>query len=399
MEETEYFELLEYLKGKVGGNKDYRQWASQFKEQNNHIYYNGKRVIPRYEVTWILSMFHDDPTMAHQSKDAMYQRVSQRYEWETMRRDIIEHIRTCRKCQERGPTKKNNRKRTIETMDIFERWGIDIVGPLPVTERGNKYIVVAMDYFSRWPEAKALKSANAEEVAKFLYEEIICRFGAPKKIQSDQGTHFVNELIRKLTDKFRIRHSLSSPYHPQSNGLVERFNKTLCEGIAKVAENIMDWDQYIQPVLFAFRTKELRISNKSPYMLVYGREPTMVMDETRSYSMIERLLEITEKVPQLREAARRAIKKSQDDLEKKFQNNREVIFQKGQLVWYYDKAKAMRHDTKLQPKWRGPYQIVEVLPRGAYKLAIDGVQLGTTANGNWLKPYHGRSDWKPMIII
>src|SRR5687767_3298835 len=256
-----------------------------------------------------------------------------------------------------------------------------------------------MDYFSRWPEAKALKSANAEEVARFLYEEIICRFGAPKKIQSDQGTHFVNELIRKLTDKFRIKHSLSSPYHPQSNGLVERFNKTLCEGIAKVAENIMDWDHYIQPVLFAFRTKELRISNKSPYMLVYGREPTMVMDETRSYSMIERLLQITEKVPQLREAARRAIKKSQDDLEKKFQNKREVIFQKGQLVWYYDKAKAMRHDTKLQPKWRGPYQIIEVLPQGAYKLSIDGVQLGTTVNGNWLKPYYGRSNWKPMIII
>ena len=59
----------------------------------------------------------------------------------------------------------------------------------------------------------------------------------------------------------------------------------------------------------------------------------------------------------------------------------------------------MRHDTKLQPKWRGPYQIVEVLPRGAYKLAIDGVQLSTTANGNWLKPYYGRSEWKPMIII
>ena len=109
-----------------------------------------------------------------------------------------------------------------------------------------------MDYFSRWPEAKPLKFANAHTVATFIYEDIICRFGAPKIIQSDQGTHFVNEVVMKLTQRFRIKHSLSSPYHPQSNGLVERFNKTLCEGIAKIAEEIDQWDQYIQPVLFAY---------------------------------------------------------------------------------------------------------------------------------------------------
>src|SRR5687767_6266380 len=206
-----------------------------------------------------------------------------------------------------------------------------------------------MDYFSRWPEAKALKSANAEEVAKFLYEEIICRFGVPKKIQSDQGTHFINELIRKLTDKFWIKHSLSSPYHPQSNGLVERFNRTLCEGIAKVADTIMDWDQYIQPVLFAFRTKKLRISNKSLYMLAYGKEPNLSMDEARKMTMMERLLEITDKVPQLRESARRAIRQNQQELEKKF-HKEEKVFNKGDLVWYFDKAKAMQHDTKLEPK-------------------------------------------------
>src|SRR5688500_5811753 len=102
-----------------------------------------------------------------------------------------------------------------------------------------------MDYFLRWPKARVVKKANAETVATFIYKEIICRHGTPKIIQSDQGTHFVNKTIRLLTEKFRIRHSLSSPYHPQSNGLVERFNKTLCEGIAKVGETIFDWDRYV----------------------------------------------------------------------------------------------------------------------------------------------------------
>ena len=141
--------------------------------------------------------------------------------------------------------KQNNQKRMIPPMDIFERWGIDIVGPLPITREGNRYIVVAMDYFSRQPEVKLLKAANAETVATFIYEEIICRFEAPRILQSDRETHFVNEVIRKLMKRFRVRYSLSSPYHPQSNGLVERFNKTLCEGIAKVAEELGSWDQYI----------------------------------------------------------------------------------------------------------------------------------------------------------
>ena len=199
-----------------------------------------------------------------------------------------------------------------------------------------------MDYFSRWPETRPLKMANADTVATFLYEEIICRFGAPRILQSDRGTHFVNELIQRMTRRFRIKHSLSSPYHPQSNGLVERFNKTLCEGIAKLAEEVDQWDKFIQPVLFAYRTKELRISKQSPYMLVYGREPTLVMDYGKhGGSIMERLLEITEKVPQLREAARRTIQKSQAELDKRFEGMKTQEFQKGELVWYFDKPAAM----------------------------------------------------------
>ena len=85
---------------------------------------------------------------------------------------------------------------------------------LPITREGNRYIVVAMDYFSRWPEARLLKIANADTIATFLYEEIICRFEAPRILQSDRGTHFMNGLIHRLTKKFKIKHSLSSPYHP-----------------------------------------------------------------------------------------------------------------------------------------------------------------------------------------
>ena len=158
-------------------------------------------------------------------------------------------------------------------------------------------MIVAMDYFSRWPEVRSLKAVNADTVVTFLYEEIICRFGAPRILQSDRGIHFVNELIQRLTKRFKIKHSLSSPYHPQSNELIERFNKILCEGIAKLAEEVDQWDRFIQPVFFAYRTKELRILKQSSYILVYERELILVMDyEKYGGFIIERLLEIIEKV-------------------------------------------------------------------------------------------------------
>src|SRR6266540_7112344 len=150
-----------------------------------------------------------------------------------------------------------------------------------------------MDYFSRWPEVKLLKAANTDIVATFLYKEIICRFGVPRILQSDRRTHFINEVIQKLTKRFRVKYSLSSLYYPQSNGLVKRFNKTLCKGIAKLAKEVDQWNKFIQPVLFAYRIKELRISKQSSYMLVYGKEPTLVMDYRKHEgSIMERLLEI-----------------------------------------------------------------------------------------------------------
>ena len=121
-------------------------------------------------------------------------------------------------------------------------------------------------------------------------------------------------------------------------------------------------------------------------MLVYKKEPILVMDYGKhESSIIERLLEITEKVPQLREAARRVIWKSQAELDRKFEGMKTQEFQKGDLVWYFDKPAAMWHDTKFQPKWKGSYQISAVLDKGAYRLILDGKELRSKVNKNLYK--------------
>src|SRR6266545_4362117 len=260
MDNEQYSELLEYLlTGQLPKEADetYEQWASQFREQNNHIYVEERRLVPRYELSWILSMFHDNPTSAHQGAEAMRQQINKRYVWKGMTSDIKEYVKSCYECQRRGGPKENNRK---------------------------------------------------------------------------------------------------------------RFNRTLCEGLAKVAETINDWDTYIQPILFSYRTRELRVTGQPPFTLVYGKNPVLAMDSSsKGQELIERLLEITDKVPQLRTNAKRAIKKAQAKLEETF-NKKEVKFQKGDLVLYFDKALAARHDVKFVNKLR---KIAKSLPFKIKRIIIN----------------------------
>ena len=124
-----------------------------------------------------------------------------------------------------------------------------------------------------------MKKATAENVVEFIYKKIICRHGCPNIILSDRGTHFRNKLVENLCEKFRIKHKLSSPYHPQTNGLVERFNRTLCETLAKITKEDKNWDQNITSVLFAYRTKTQESTKIRPFYLTYGRKARLPVDD------------------------------------------------------------------------------------------------------------------------
>src|SRR6185437_6160984 len=130
-----------------------------------------------------------------------------------MYRDVQEYVKTCETCQMR---QKGQRKEPLYSIQIersFERIGIDLVGPLPITTQTNRYIIVATDYLTRWPKAKAVPDAGANTLAQFIFEEIICRHGTPKIIHSDQGRNFISETIRILYEKFLIIYKFFLPYH------------------------------------------------------------------------------------------------------------------------------------------------------------------------------------------
>ncbi|GES72439.1 retrovirus-related Pol polyprotein from transposon 412 [Rhizophagus clarus] len=254
MNEQMYRDLVQYLDALTVLNHynstqkaKIRYTSAHYILQNNLLYRRTqdgfKRVILREQVESILYHLHQDLNAAHLGIDAVFEKIK-------------------------------------ELKSPFYRIGIDIKGPLPKTEQENRYIIVAMDYFTKWPEAKAIENIRAETVAKFIYEEIICRHGVPQEILSNRGTSFVNQVIDKLCENYQTKYRLTSPYRPQTNGMVECFNRTLGECIAKLVNSKnKEWDQLVDATLFAYRTKKHSTTEKDE------QNPLLV----RLYQLIENL--------------------------------------------------------------------------------------------------------------
>jgi hypothetical protein len=198
-----------------------------------------------------------------------FENIRRSFWWPGMYPDIKDHISKCEDCNRQARPSQVEESQPVRTEQIFERIQMDLIGPLPVTERGNKYICVAIECLTRWTEAAPLKNATAEEVKNFLYDHIITRFGCPIHLQTDQGTHFKNHIIRELTQKWNITHHFSSSYHPQSNGMVERQNQTISKALARTCQG-KDWDLKITQCLLAHRSTKHAVTGFTPAELLYG---------------------------------------------------------------------------------------------------------------------------------
>jgi transposase InsO family protein len=178
--------------------------------------------------------------------------------WPTLKKDAKDYARDCDVWQRVGkPSRRDEMSLAPQmTLQAFEKWSIDFVEPinLPGKCTGARYFITLTEYLTRWDKA-ALKDCSATKAGQFIFDDIITRFGCPKILVSDQGTHFINKTVESLTEEFVVHHKKSTPYHPQANGIVEAFNKILETTLMKICSvNRDDWDLKVPTILWAYRT-------------------------------------------------------------------------------------------------------------------------------------------------
>ena len=165
--------------------------------------------------------------------------------------------------------------------------------PYTTKRTGASYIITAVEYVTKWAEAEPIETCSSEVATKFIYENIITRFGFPITLINDQGSHFINKTIKALTDQFKIDHRCSTTYHPQSNGAIEAVSKKLTKGLTKICNNDKDdRDEKIPAVLWAYRTTYNRSTNETPFRLVYGQEAVVPLHFQQHTPIIADILHV-----------------------------------------------------------------------------------------------------------
>ncbi|XP_075939166.1 uncharacterized protein LOC142940136 [Anarhichas minor] len=237
-------------------------------------------VIPKQYVSTVLHLAHSHVMGAHLGVEKTRQWIASRFHWPGVVRAVEDYCRTCIECQKMSPEPHfKSPLIPLPIIDVpFSRIAMDLVGPLAKSARGHQYILVILDYATRYPEAIPLRNMTTKRIARELIY-LFSRVGIPKEMLTDQGTPFMSKVMKDLCRLFKVKQLRTSVYHPQTDGLVERFNKTLKSMLKKVVDKDgRNWDQLLPYVLFSIREVSQASTGFSPFELLYGRQPRGLLD-------------------------------------------------------------------------------------------------------------------------
>ena len=329
-------------------------------------------VVPEKLIDTIMYYYHDNMLSAHPGIFRTQRNIQDRFYFDGMLWKIKRYVKRCLKCNQHkySQPKSQGLMQIFASVKPFDVVGIDIVGPFKISNKGNKYILVMMDHFTRWVELRALPEVTAQAVCQALFDEIICRHGCPEKILSDQGQQFVGDVMKELCEKLGIKKIQTSPYHPQTNAHVERFNRYLVTAMRMYVDSTLkNWDEQLSAIAFAYRTGYNASTGDTPYYLIHGRNPKMPTDVELNYDSNGFLKDKEDLVVGLKRAIDAAREMQRGSIEKNKRlydgHQKEKIFAPGTLVMLYYPNKLL---NKLSKRCTGPYRVLKQLSPVTYEI-------------------------------
>lgn len=313
----------------------------------------------------IIHEHHATVLGGHRGIQQTIKRIQCQYDWEGLKQDVTEYINKCTSCQVNKISNRNTKQPMIistTASEPFEKVFIDVVGPLTRTFDGNAYILTMQCDLTKFSIATPMANKESNTVAYHFVTSFICIHGMPQRLVSDQGTEFLSRVFTETCKLIGIKHSTTSPYHPQANGALERSHRTLGEYLRHYVDvNQQNWDSYVPYAMFVYNSSVHSSTGKQPYELLYGKTLLVPNSLTKApearYNYDDYQTELKQKFRESHQIAReRLIQKKQKTKLDYDQTAQSVDIHVGDRVLLQDKARK----GKLSAKWLGPYQVLEL---------------------------------------
>uniref|UniRef100_L7LYP4 RNA-directed DNA polymerase n=1 Tax=Rhipicephalus pulchellus TaxID=72859 RepID=L7LYP4_RHIPC len=336
-------------------------------------------VIPKHLRSTVLRELHDAPTAGHLGVSRTYDRVRRRFYWPGLSRSVRRYVNACEICQRR---KKPSGLPAgyLQPINIpsepFFRVGLDLLGPFPTSASGNKWVAVATDYATRYAVTRAMPTSCATDVADFLLRDLILVHGAPRQLLTDRGRTFLSKVVDDILRSCSTQHKLTTSYHPQTNGLTERLNRTLTDMLSKyVSADHRDWDLALPYVTFAYNSSRHDTAGYSPFDLLFGREPTLPLDTflpAAAQSTSEYARDAIARADHARQLAHSRLTASQDTQKHRYdKRHRDEQFPTGSLVLLWSPTRHAGLSEKLLSRFTGPYRVLRRVTDVTYEIVPD----------------------------
>lgn len=355
----------------ITDNNNYQELKSMCskefeKSKTKPIFYVNKliKLTDPENIEQVIKEHHFTPLGGHQGETKTIEKIKRIYSWPGMFKDIREYIKKCSSCQlnKSRANKKMPMKITTTSSRPFEKIFLDIVGPLPSSYANNKFILTFQDDLTKFSEAIPLQNAEANTIAENFTKFIICKHGLPESILTDQGSNFLSSVFSEVCKLLKIHKLQTTPYHPETNGALERSHRTLAEYLRHyVSTDPLTWDNWIPYAMFVYNNSTHASTGYTPHELLYGFQseiPTSLKkDPEVSYNYDSYASELKARLQYCHKIARENLIKNK---EKSKQYYDQTTSSKRFIIG--DKVLLKNHTrkNKLSPLWEGPYNIIDI---------------------------------------